>query len=146
VKKMSEKKWRALDDYCCGNSAPNADVTQNGGQSASTSQQTYEWIVVKDSEGVTVTKTDNQAAASLQAALEAAIAVVISITVASSDAGKAVAQELKQMFKSRQRINKKLMVLGSRDVEVTTTDNQLVVNIQVLVELLATLVAKLQIG
>jgi spore coat protein X len=143
---MSEKKWRALD-HCCENSSNlNADVTQSGEQVASTSQQTFEWIVVKDSEGVTVTKTDNQAAASLQAALEAAIAIVISITVGSSDAGKAVAQELKQMFKSRQRISKKLIILGSRQVEVTTTDNQLVVNIQVLVELLATLVAKLQIG
>jgi spore coat protein X len=137
VRKLSENNWRALD-HCCDDSK--ADAMQG-----STTQQAFESIVIKDSEGVTVTSTDNQAAISLQVAIQAAIAIVISISVGSPEVGKSVVQDLKQYFKSKQLINKKTIIHGSKAVTVTTTDNQVVVNIQALVQILLAIVAKLEI-
>lgn len=143
---MSEKKWKALDhcdDNCKGNEA---NVSQEGEQVTSTIQESFEWIVVKDSEGVTVCTTDTQAAVSLQAAIiQVAIAVVISITIGDSEKGSAVAQDFKQFFKSRQRNSQKTIIHGSKCVEVTTTDTQVSVNIQALLQVLVAIVAKLDV-
>lgn len=140
---MSNTQWRALDH--CGCNDNNADVVQGPEQVASTTQQSYEWIVVKDSEGVTVTTTDTQAAVSLQVAIQAAIAIVISIAVGTTEAGKSVVQDLNQFFKTKQRNTQKTIIQGSRDVNVTTTDTQVAVNIQALVQILVAIVAKLDV-
>ena len=88
---MSENNWRALDHFDCRND--DADVTQEADQITSTTQQSFEWIIIKDSEDVNVHTTDTQVALSLQAAIQAAIAVVISISVGSDEAGKGVVQD-----------------------------------------------------
>ena len=140
---MSEKKWKALDN--CNNASNQADVLQEADQFATTQQQSFEWIIVKDSEGVDVQTTDTQVAVSLQAAIQVAIAVVISITVGDTDKGNAVVQDLKQFIKTKQRNSQKTIIQGSKNIQVTTTDTQVAVNIQALLQVLVAVVAKLDV-
>ncbi len=142
---MSENKWRALDHFNC-NQNEDEDVTQEAAQINSTTQQSFEWIVVKDSENVEVHTTDTQVALSLQAAILAAIAVVISISVGDNEAGKGVVQDLKQIFRSKQRNTQKTIIKGSKCVKVETTDTQVALNIQVLVQILVAIVARFDLG
>ncbi|SDN06278.1 spore coat protein X [Psychrobacillus sp. OK028] len=141
---MEKRKWRALDhcDDPCGN---DSDVLQDGKQSVSTKQQSFERIIVKDSEGVEIHSTDTQAAISLQLGIQAAIAAVISITIGDSEQGKAVTQELNQFIKTKQRNVQTTIVEGSRNISVTTTDTDLAVNIQAMLQILVAIVAKLDI-
>ncbi|WP_311315641.1 spore coat protein [Neobacillus niacini] len=101
---MNEKKWRALDQ-CEKDKKTEADVTQEADQLFTNKQQSFEWIIVKDSEQVDVHTTDTQVAISLQAAIQ--IAIVITITVGDSDKGNAVVEDLKQFFKNKQRNTQK---------------------------------------
>jgi spore coat protein X len=144
VNKMSENKWRALD-HCNEKGKKEAEVMQEADQVVKSEQDSFEWIIIKDSECVEVHTTDTQVAVSLQAAIQAAIAVVITITVGDSEKGKAVVQDLKQFFKTKQRNSQKTVVQGSKDVKVTTTDTQVAVNIQALLQILVAIVAKLDV-
>jgi len=145
VKMMSkEKKWRALD-HCDTGKGNEADVTQEADQKMVTKQQSFEWIIIKDSECIDVHTTDTQAAISLQLGLQAAIAAVISIAIGDSEKGKAVVNEIKQVIKTKQRNTQKTIIEGSKHVEVKTTDTDIAVNIQALLQILVTLVAKLDI-
>lgn len=139
-----EKKWRALD-HCDTGKGNEADVTQEADQKLVTKQQSFEWIIIKDSECIDVHTTDTQAAISLQLGLQAAIAAVISIAIGDSDKGKAVVNEIKQVIKTKQRNTQKTIIEGSKHVEVKTTDTDIAVNIQALLQILVTLVAKLDI-
>lgn len=89
--------------------------------------------------------TNTQAAVSIQLAVQAAIAAVISITVGDTDRGNAIAQELKQMFKSKQKNSQKTIIEGSTCVKVTTTNTELAVNIQALLQILIAIVVRLDI-
>ncbi|MBD7946277.1 spore coat protein [Psychrobacillus sp. Sa2BUA9] len=137
-------KWRALD-HCNDTRNNNADVQQNGEQVVSNKQQSYEWIIVRDSEGVEIQTTDTQAALSLQLGIQAAIAAVISVTLGDTDQARAVAQDMKQFIKTKQRNVQKTIVEGSRNITVTTTDTDLAVNIQAMLQILLALVARLDI-
>lgn len=139
-----EKKWRAMD-YCDTGKGKEAEVSQEADQKLVTKQQSYEWIIIKDSECVDVHTTDTQAAISLQLGLQAAIAAVISISIGDSEKGKAVVNEIKQVLKTKQRNTQKTIIEGSKHVEVKTTDTDVAVNIQALLQILVTLVAKLDI-
>lgn len=141
---MEKKKWRALD-HCDDNNSNDRDVLQDGDQVVSNKQQSYEWIIVKDSEGVEIQTTDTQAAISLQLGIQAAIAAVISVTIGDSDQGKAVAQDIKQFIKTKQRNVQKTIIEGSKNISVTTTDTDLAVNIQAMLQILVAIVAKLDI-
>ncbi|PZX07601.1 spore coat protein X [Psychrobacillus insolitus] len=141
---MEKKKWRALD-HCDDNNSNDRDVLQDGNQVVSSKQQSYEWIIVKDSEGVEIQTTDTQAAISLQLGIQAAIAAVISVTIGDSDQGKAVAQDIKQFIKTKQRNVQKTIIEGSKNISVTTTDTDLAVNIQAMLQILVAIVAKLDI-
>lgn len=139
-----EKKWRAMD-HCDTGKGKEAEVSQEADQKLVTKQQSYEWIIIKDSECVDVHTTDTQAAISLQLGLQAAIAAVISISIGDSEKGKAVVNEIKQVLKTKQRNTQKTIIEGSKHVEVKTTDTDVAVNIQALLQILVTLVAKLDI-
>lgn len=140
-----EKKWRAMD-HCDTDKGKDATVSQEADQKLVTKQQSYEWIIIKDSECIDVHTTDTQIAVSLQAGLQAAIAAIISISIGDSERGNAVAQDIKQVLKTKQRNTQKTIIEGSKNVEVRTTDTDIAVNIQALLQILVTLVAKLDIG
>jgi spore coat protein X len=141
---MSEKKWRALD-HCDNDNQNEADVLQEADQSVSTEQESFEWIIVKDSEDVEVRTTDTQVAVSLQLGIQVAIAVVLSVTIGDSDQSKAVVQDFKQFLKTKQRNSQKTVIEGSKHIKVTTTDTDLAVNIQALLQILLAIVAKLDV-
>ena len=142
---MSEKKWRALDHHCGCHKEDNAVVSQEADQVNVTKQKSYEWIIIKDSECVEVHTTDTQVALSLQAAIQAAIAIVISATVGDVEKGNAVVQDVKQLFKSTQRNTQKTVIHCSKHIKVKTTDTQVAVNIQALLQVLLAIVAKLEV-
>ncbi|PGK30314.1 spore coat protein [Priestia megaterium] len=140
---MSEKKWRALDH--CNNIRFNNEVLQEADQAALTEQKSFEKIIVKDSEGVTVRTTDTQVAVSIQAALQVAIAVVIRITIGDNDEGEAIIQDLKQFASIKQKNAQKTIIENSTNVEVTTTDTDIAVNLQVLLQILVAILVSLDI-
>jgi len=139
-----EKKWRALD-HCNKHNENDADVLQEGKQKASNEQKSFEWIIVKDSEDIEVHSTDTQAAVSIQLGIQAAITAVISITIGDTERGKAVAQEIKQWLKTKQQNSQKTLIEESKHIKVTTTNTQLAVNIQALLQVLIAIVAKLDV-
>lgn len=141
---MSETKWRALD-HCDDDKNNDTDVEQENVQKQVTKQISNEWIIVKDSEGVDVTTTDTQIAVSLQLAIQVAIVAVISITIGDNEQGNNVAQDLKQFMKTKQSNKQKTVIEGSRNVKVKTTDTDVAVNIQALLQILVAIVAKLDV-
>jgi spore coat protein X len=122
-----------------------ADVVQEADQFSSTSQESNELIFIKDSCNIDVHTTVTHAAVSLQVGLQLAIALVIRITIGDSDNGKNVAQDLLQHFDSEQSNKQKIVIENSKDVKIITTVTDVAVNIQALLQVLVTLVAKLDI-
>lgn len=138
--------WSALDrtphPHC---HTHEENDTQAAEQVNKTLQLSEEYIFIKDSCDVTVSTTDTKAALSLQAALQAVIAIIISISIADSAKAEKVTQELIQTAKIKQITYQKTIIENSRNVDVTTTDTQIAVNIQVLLQLLVALIARLDI-
>lgn len=141
---MPETKWRALD-HCDDHNNHDADVDQENVQKQVTKQVSNEWIIVRDSEDVEVTTTDTQVALSLQLGIQAAIVAVISITIGDNEQGNNVAQDLKQFMKTKQSNKQKTIIEGSKHVKVKTTDTDISVNIQALLQILVAIVAKLDV-
>jgi spore coat protein X len=141
------KKWSALEGTAhparCAHDE--AVVEQEATQVSKTVQASEEHIIIRDSCQVHVHTTDTKAAVNLQAALQLAVALVLSITIGDSDDADKVSQELLQRVSVRQLNHQKTLIENSRNVKVTTTDTDVAVNIQVLLQVLVALVAKLDI-
>lgn len=141
-------RWSALDpsmdhpmSQYCAQDAP----TQAAEQTSVINQYTEEWIFIKDSCDVTVNTTDTKAALSLQAALQAAILVVIRISIADGQMAEQITQELLQSSRVQQGTRQKTIIENSKNVSVTTTDTQIALNIQVLLQLLLAVVVELEL-
>ncbi|WP_421378959.1 spore coat protein [Bacillus salacetis] len=132
-------------EQCHYDQKDDALLLQDGTQISLNDQESDELIWIRNSCNVCVQTTDTQAAVSLQVGLQLAIALVVSITVGDSDKGKAVAQEIFQKFDSEQTNYQKIYIDNSKDVNVTTTDTDLAVNIQALLQVLVALVVKLDV-
>lgn len=122
-----------------------AEVLQEGIQKSVIEQESDELVWIRNSCNVDVQTTDTQAAVSLQVGLQLAIALVISIAIGDSDEGQAVTQDLFQQFDTEQTNKQKILVENSKDVRITTTDTDLSVNIQALLQVLVALVVKLDV-
>lgn len=140
----SHNSWE--EDNMNNNHHEDATVSQEADQFSRIEQESDELIWIKDSCNVEVDTTDTQAAVSLQVALQLAIALVIRIFLGDSEEGDAVAQEMQQSFDNEQTNRQKIYVDNSKDVYIKTTDTDLSVNIQALLQVLVTLVAKVDIG
>ncbi|MGR5965731.1 spore coat protein [Bacillus cereus] len=114
-------------------------------QHPQTYQISEESITIVDSADVEVTTTDTKAALSIQAALQAAIVVIISISIADSEKADRVAQELFQKSSIKQINKQETVIRNSRNVTVTTTDTDIAVNVQILLQILLALLVKLNI-
>ncbi len=136
--------WNALEAGC-RHPLDNDGVAQEAAQVNKMIQKSYEQIVIKDSCDIEVTTTDTKIAVSLQAAIQAAIALVISVSIADSNKAEQVIQELLQSSKSVQVNHQQTYIQNSRGVRVTTTDTDLVLNIQLLLQLLIALVVAVDI-
>ena len=133
------------NNYSENNYSDNALVEQGYDQVSKMEQESDEIIWIKDSCNVNVRSTDTQGAVSLQVGLQLAIALVISISLGDSDQGRAVAQEIFQSFDDEQSNKQKIYVENSKDVDIHTTDTDLSVNIQALLDVLLTLVVRIDV-
>ncbi|MFC4025371.1 spore coat protein [Oceanobacillus longus] len=117
-----------------------ATVSQEAGQFSFMEQESAELIWVKESCDIVINTTDTQAGVSLQAGLQLAIALVLRITIGDSDTSEAVSQELMQQFDMTQTNRQKIYIYNTKGANVRTTDTDLAVNIQVLLQLLVALI------
>jgi spore coat protein X len=123
-----------------------ADVFQDANQVSLMEQDSEELIFIKDSCNICVHTTNTQAAVSLQIALQLAIALVLRVTILDSDQGQSVTEDLLQYFDSEQDNFQKISIVNSKDINITTTDTDVAANIQALLQVLLTLVAKVDIA
>lgn len=142
---MENAKWSALsyDKHPCKN---DETVLQEADQKADTTQVSEETIIIKDSCEIEIRSTDTQVAVNVQVALQVAIALVISLSIADSAKADRVTQDLLQRIQVKQVNNQKVVIQNSRCVSITTTDTDVAVNVQVLLQFLLALVAKLEIA
>ncbi|ASS93531.1 spore coat protein [Peribacillus simplex] len=146
----SERSWSALDSasrhplsgFC---NDDDTRIDQEAKQDNNQLQLSEELIYIKDSCNVNITSTDVKAALSLQAALQAAIAVIVSISIADADNAEKITQELIQSSNVKQITRQKTIVENSRDIDITTTDAQIALNIQLLLQLLLALIVEIDI-
>lgn len=122
-----------------------AMVNQDAVQESNTFQGSAESIKIKDSCDVKVHTTDTQVAVSLQVAIQVAIALVINITIADTARAEQVTEELLQRANIGQFNQQSVVIEGSKDIEVTTTDTDVAVSLQVLIQILLALVVTLDI-
>lgn len=139
------RPWSALSS-CLHPLENNADIAQEAAQVSDTIQASDEVIVVRNSCDVKVTTRDTKAALNLQASLQFAIAAVISASILDGDTANAISQDLFQKSFVKQTNRQRTLVENSKGVTVHTTDTDISVNIQLLAQILAALVAKLNIG
>lgn len=132
----------SLNDYSF---SKNANFLEEAIQTDEINQISEEYIEIVDSADVQVTTTDTKAALSIQAALQAAIVVVVSISIADSEKADKITQELFQKSAIKQINRQKTFIKNSRNVTVTTTDTDIAVNIQILLQILLALLVKLNI-
>lgn len=138
------KKWSALDPTDEHHLA-DGTVVQDQDATLGSKQQSIESIVVKDSCDIEVSSTDTQAAVNVQAALQIAVAIVISISIADSSQADAVTQDLFAQLQSSQMNTQHVYIENSRGVTITTTDTDIAVNIQILLQILIALVVRLDV-
>ncbi|WEA47232.1 spore coat protein [Priestia aryabhattai] len=142
---MNERKWRALD-HCENERFSGKDVSQEADQIAVVEQNSWEKIIIRDSESVRVQTTDTQIAATIQLALQAAIAIVVRITIGDNDQGDRIVQEFKQVAAvTKQQNNQKTVIENSVNVNVTTIDTSVAVNLQLLLQVLLAILFTLEI-
>ncbi|MGD6818940.1 spore coat protein [Metabacillus sp. 84] len=152
---MSNYSWVANDRSCshpteCSNRLGtmcdnNGEVDQNFDQVSNTNQLSSETIIIKDSCDIEVTTTETQIGVSLQAALQVAIALVINLTIADSARAEMVTQDLLQKATITQASAQKLVIENSRNVNVKTTDTDIAVSLQLLIQILLALVVSIDI-
>lgn len=112
---------------------------QEGSEFSYMDQESAELIWVKESCNITVSTTDTQIGASLQAALELAIALVLNVSIADAGQREAVSQELTQQLSMAQRNKQKIYIYNTKDAVVTTQDTDLAINIQLMLQVLIAL-------
>jgi spore coat protein X len=132
-------RWSALDD------CKKDHTTQDAVQLTETLQASEELIVIKDSCNIEVKTTETQVAVSLQAAIQVAIALVINLTIADSNQAEKITQQLLQNSVIKQANKQKLIIENSRDVKVTTTDTDVAISLQVLIQILLALIVQIDI-
>ncbi len=147
-RQSDDRTWSALDSNSRHPLFCEHDqnlIEQEARQLNSEVQISEELIFIKDSCNVDVTSTDVKAALSLQAALQAAIAVIVSISIADGDRADRITQDLLQSSRIKQITRQKTIVENSRDVDIKTTDAQIALNIQLLLQLLLALIVELDV-
>ncbi|APH05886.1 spore coat protein [Bacillus weihaiensis] len=135
-------RWSALEDCeCKKDQSPTVDSVQIN----ETVQASEEYIFIKDSCNIEVTSTDTQVAVSLQAAIQVAIALVINLTIADSNRAEQVTEQLLQNSVIKQANKQKLIIENSRDVTVTTSDTDVAISLQVMIQILIALLVQIDI-
>lgn len=139
------RKWNALDASCCHPSSTEKTIEQEAKETSKTVQYSEESITIVDSCDINISSTDLQAAISLQVALQVAIGLVLSISLADNEQADQIAQDLFQKISIKQINRQHTFIENSRNVTISTTDADLTINIQVLLQVLVALLVRLDI-
>lgn len=145
VEVVRDCRFNALRDCFHPLERERAEVEQAAVQESDTIQTSDEVIVVRNSCDVKVTTRDTKAALNLQASLQFAIAAVLSVSIADGNVANEISQELFQKSFMKQASHHRTLVENSKGVTVHTIDTDISVNIQLLAQILAALIAKLNI-
>ncbi|MEC0441746.1 spore coat protein [Bacillus subtilis] len=129
------KREAVCHDVCSG--GEDANAFQDFDQLSLNKQTSEEMIIVRDSCDIDVTSTDTQVAASIQAALQTAVITIVNLSIADGDLADQVIQDLVQQSVNKQSNRQKLVIENSRNVNVTTTDTDIALSIQILTQTLA---------
>ncbi|MED4003632.1 MULTISPECIES: spore coat protein [Priestia] len=116
------------------------EVVQDADQLSLIDQESDELIWIKDSCDITVTTTDTQVAIGIQVAIQVAIAVVLRLTIADSEQNDGVLQDLLQLSDIEQMNKQKIYIENSKDVEIVTTDTDVALNVQLLLQVLVAII------
>jgi spore coat protein X len=140
---MGEKKWRALDH--CEFGTNGAVIDQDPNAVSSVDQGSFEWIIVKDSEGVKVDTTDTQIVTQVQTAIQTATAI-ITATLVGNVQGRVIAEELNAILKTNQRNSQKTVIEGSKNVRVSTADTDVATHTQTAIQALTSIITATLVG
>lgn len=138
-----EKKDHGCCDKRCGDDADG--ILQDAALRSDIGQGSDELIIIRDSCNVKVSSTDTQIALSLQVALQVAIAIVINIAILDEVQADDITQRLLEKSSISQVNRQKVLIEGSQDVTVETTDTDVAISIQLLIQLLVAVVVQLDI-
>lgn len=144
--KFDKKDNSCCDNRCnngCGNDADG--IFQDAVQKSDIGQGSDELIIIRDSCNIEVSSTDTQIALSLQVALQVAIAIVINIAILDDVQADDITNRLLQKSSISQVNRQKVLIEGSQDVKVSTTDTDVAISIQLLIQLLVAVVVQLDI-
>src|SRR5690606_17428945 len=145
----NNNRWNALDPNSVHPMSlcfkDNEDVDQQNVQKVKEFQFSEEWIFIKDSCDVDVETTDTKLALSLVASLNAFITAVIEISILSSEDAEEVKQSIFQSTGIKQVNIQKTIIENSRDVKVHTTDTNIALNLQILLQIALALLINLDI-
>ena len=122
-----------------------ATVQQSADQENEMEQISSETIIIRDSSNISVSTTDTQIAVSLQVALQVAIALVINLTIADNNRAEQVTQQLLQQADMKQINKQHLVIENSTEVCVETTDTDVAVSLQLLIQILVALIVSIDI-
>ncbi|KPV42362.1 spore coat protein [Alicyclobacillus ferrooxydans] len=142
---LERTTFNALDPNSNVGCGRGSGVEQGAEETIFTEQASDDHVIIKDSCDVTVTTTDIQAAVNLQVAIQLAIALVLSVSIADGSQAQKIQQDLLQRISTKQLIRQKTYIENSRGIEVTMTDAEASVSIQLLLQVLLALVAKLDV-
>jgi spore coat protein X len=121
-------------------------VDQFAAQLDETNQGIYECLVIKDSVNVNVSRTATQASLNVQAALQLALTLVLSMSIDSSETADKVSEELLEATYVHQNRISTINVENSANINVISTSTDISANVQLLLQVLLALVAKLDIA
>jgi len=127
-------------DYSNSRESFDKEVFQDADQLSLIDQESNELIWIKDSCDISVSTTDTQVAIGIQVAIQVAIAVVLRLTIADSEQNDGVLQDLLQLSDIEQVNKQKIYIENSKDVEITTTDTDAALNVQVLLQVLVAII------
>ncbi|MDR7246573.1 spore coat protein [Priestia megaterium] len=122
------------DNHFEDESKEDAVIEQEADAFSFVDQESTELIWIKDSCDIEVYTTDAQVAVQLQLVIQVALGVVISILSSNVANSEVIAQDLLAHANIEQTNKQKIIIVNSKDVKITTTDADVAVNIQAVIE------------
>jgi spore coat protein X len=151
-------RTKSFDDDCCDKCGNNncrcssdslfdSDdlVIQDGRVVSKIFQGSEEVVIIRDSCNVNYTSTDTQVAVVLQTALQTAVLTIIQLAIADENQAELVTQSLLEKATIKNANRQKVLIEGSQDVTMTTTDTDVAISIQVLIQLLTAVITQIDI-
>jgi spore coat protein X len=138
-RKRKRRSFDVFDGNACRSFNDDAVINASDEQENEFFQGSFESIHIKDCCDVKVTTSDTQVGVSLQAAIQVAIALVVNISIADGERAEAITKELLQRTETTQVNRQRIFLENSKDIEVRTRDTDVAVSLQVLIQILFTL-------